>query len=182
MAGPNREGEPPGEPRELDDDAVAARWAELTAALGDLAVPPPSADGAGPDRTGPDRTGPDEPDPAEVRDDARPADLPGARVVRHAAPEPGPRDHVPDEDDDEDDGYEPPDPEPLTHADPAVTLGWVATVGAVVLGVVLSVVWRPVPEGVLGVLALVLVGGVGLLLWRMPARRDRDDRSDGAVV
>ena len=176
MAGPNREGDPPGEPRELDDAAFAARWAELTASLGELAVPPPERPGATPDEPGPDRSG-----PGDVLGDGhpvRPADPPGARVVRPAAP--GPRDYVPDEDDDE--GYEPPEPEPLTHADPAVTLGWVATIGAVVLGVVLSVVWRPVPEEVLGALALVLAGGVGLLLWRMPARRDRDDRSDGAVV
>ncbi|RPF28669.1 hypothetical protein [Georgenia muralis] len=174
MAGPNREGEPPGEPRELDDAAVAARWAELTASLGELAVPPP-------EHPTPGEPGPDRPGPGAVPGDerpARPADLPGARVVRPAAP--GPRDYVPDEDEDE--GYEPPEPEPLTHADPAVTLGWVATIGAVMLGVVLSVVWRPVPDGVLGALALVLAGGVGLLLWRMPARRDRDDRSDGAVV
>lgn len=177
MAGPNREGDPPGE---LDDAAVAARWAELTASLGELAVPPPERPGPTPDEPGPDRSVPGDV-PGDVPGEeipARPADLPGARVVRPAAP--GPRDYVPDEDDDE--GYEPPEPEPLTHADPAVTLGWVATIGAVVLGVVLSVVWRPVPDGVLGALALVLAGGVGLLLWRMPARRDRDDRSDGAVV
>lgn len=158
MAGPTRDGEhEPGE--SLDDAAVAARWAELTASLGELHMPgPDTADG-----------------PLPL---AAPAPAP---------PPPGPRDYSPGpEGDDEDDpasgidGFVPPEPEPLTHADPALTLGWVATVGSVLVGIVLAVVWHPLPGGVLGGLGLVLLAGVVLLLWRMPDRRD--DHSDGAVV
>ncbi|MPV88578.1 hypothetical protein [Georgenia ruanii] len=201
MAGPTRDGDSDS----LDDDAVAARWAELTASLGELHVPVETDDDgrARPVGTSPDTAG----GPA----DARPGGespvagntstgesaggdrgaAAGAPDRRDAAPTgwsgppsaqpPGPRDYSPAEEDE--DGYEPPDPEPLTHADPALTLGWVAALGSVLVGIVLSLVWRPVPTGMLAVLGLTLLGGVGLLLWRMPDGRDDDhDPSDGAVV
>ncbi|WP_127127526.1 hypothetical protein [Georgenia sp. SYP-B2076] len=156
MAGPTGDGEHnPGE--SLDDDAVAARWAELTSSLGELRMP--------------------------ASDDA--AGVPQAAAA--PTPPPGPRDYSSeplDEDDDDPgagiDGFVPPEPEPLTHADPALTLGWVATVGSVLVGIVLAVVWHPLPSGVLGGLGLILLAGVALLLWRMPDHRD--DHSDGAVV
>jgi hypothetical protein len=176
MAGPTRDGDSDS----LDDDTVAARWAELTASLGDLEVPGEVADG---DRgTRVDAPGTDAPG-TDVPGAVTPgAVTPGATSPAVAGPPaapPGPRDYVPDEEDDE--GYEPPEPESLTHADPALTLGWVAALGSVLVGFVLFVVWRPVPTGVLAVLGLTLLAGVALLLWRMPDGHD-DDRSDGAVV
>ncbi|MFH5823018.1 hypothetical protein [Georgenia sp. AZ-5] len=175
MPGPTRDGEQ--DPHEsLDDATVAARWAELTAELGELQVP---ADDGGTrlGRSGPDAAAAASPTPAG---EAAPELRAGPSGPAAPVPLPGPRDYSPAEDD-EDEGYVPPEPEPLTHADPALTLGWVLAVGSVLLGFVLAVVWRPLPDGVLGGLGAALVGGVALLLWRMPARRD-DDRDDGAVV
>lgn len=155
MAGPTAPDGAPGphEP-ELDDETVAARWAELTASLGPLDVAPEPPD--------PPRAIPDLPRaiPAEAQE--RPL---------------GPRDYLADEDE----GFVPPEPAPLSHADPALTLGWIATVGSLLTGLVLALVWRPLPDGVFAVLGGVLLAGVGLLLWRMPSRRD-DDPSGGAVV
>ncbi|KAE8763845.1 hypothetical protein [Georgenia thermotolerans] len=202
MAGPTRD----GDSNSLDDDTVAARWAELTASLGELHVPAEMDDDgrAGPVGTSPDtaggapqnRPGSGFPGTGDDGAGARPAgadrdagdgapDAPPALSTGPSGPPsaqpPGPRDYSPAEEDDE--GYEPPDPEPLTHADPALTLGWVAALGSVLVGIVLSLVWRPVPTGMLAVLGLTLLGGVGLLLWRMPDGRDDDhDPSGGAVV
>lgn len=155
MGGPSA---PDGNPREpeLDDETVASRWAELTASLGPLDVPAPAP------------ATPEEP-PAPS---APAVDEPVARPL-------GPRDYLEDEDEE---GYVPPEPEPLSHADPALTLGWVATVVSLLTGLVLALVWRPLPDAVFAVLGGVLVAGVGLLLWRMPAGRDHDDPSGGAVV
>ena len=200
MAGPTRDGDSDS----LDDDTVAARWAELTASLGELHVPVEMDDDgrAGPVGTSPDATGgsTDAGPGGGSRGTGNTATGGAAGSDRDAAaggpdqtavppgwtgspaPQPpGPRDYSPAEEDDE--GYEPPDPEPLTHADPALTLGWVAALGSVLVGIVLSLVWRPVPTGMLAVLGLTLIGGVGLLLWRMPDGRDDDhDPSGGAVV
>ncbi|MHB1063773.1 MAG: hypothetical protein ACYC1Z_04640 [Georgenia sp.] len=108
-----------------------------------------------------------------------PPDLPRATPAEPQERPLGPRDYLADEDEDE--GFVPPEPAPLSHADPALTLGWIATVGSLLTGLVLALVWRPLPDGVFAVLGGVLLAGVGLLLWRMPSRRD-DDPSGGAVV
>lgn len=203
MAGPTRDGDSDS----LDDDTVAARWAELTASLGELDVPlerdddaragtvgtsPDTAGGAtdagpggGSAVTGETPTGAvaggDRNADADADGPNHAAIVPTGWSGPPSAQPPGPRDYSPAEEDDE--GYEPPDPEPLTHADPALTLGWVAALGSVLVGIVLSLVWRPVPIGMLAILGLTLLGGVGLLLWRMPDGRDGDhDPSDGAVV
>jgi hypothetical protein len=164
MAGPTRDGGPDsGEP--LDDATVAERWAELTADLGELHVP--------------------------SEEELRPSTpVPPEPQAPRPVPAPGPRDYEPapeDEDDDEDpasgiDGFVPPEPEPLTHSDPALTLGWVATIGSLVLGLLLFVLAPSMPTWVLATLAVALLGGVGLLLWRMPARPEDRGPGDGAVV
>lgn len=164
MAGPTRDGGTDSE-EPLDDATVAERWAELTADLGELHVP--------------------------TDDELRPA--PAAPVEPQAprpVPAPGPRDYqpAPETEDDEEglssgiDGFVPPDPDPLTHADPALTLGWVATVGSLLLGLVLFVLNQSLPTWVMLTLAVALLGGVGLLLWRMPARPEDRGPGDGAVV
>ncbi|TRW47165.1 hypothetical protein [Georgenia yuyongxinii] len=193
MAGPTRDGEHDSSDS-LDDATVAARWAELTASLGELEVPavadPPRDPARGTSADGPSTEGPRPDGPGNTvgwTDDGT-ADAVG-RVdaasgagagASGALPLPGPRDYVADEDDDE--GYVPPEPEPLSHADPALTLGWVAAVGSVVVAIVLAILWRPLPTTVLTVLGLTMLAGVALLLWRMPDGSDPDDRSDGAVV
>ncbi|MPV37667.1 hypothetical protein [Georgenia subflava] len=164
MAGPTRDESPDGDDAPgdaLDDAAVDARWAELTAALGELRMP-------------------EAPEP-EVGA-AESADRP----VHRPAP-PGPRDYSPEDDDEDDpasgiDGFEAPDPGPLDHTDPALTLGWVGVVGSVVVGLLLAIFWSPVPTLVLVGLGAALVGGVALLLWRMPTEPDDSGPGDGAVV
>ncbi|WP_052436965.1 hypothetical protein [Georgenia sp. SUBG003] len=160
MAGPTRDGGTDSD-EPLDDATVAERWAELTRDLGELHVPTDD----------------------ELR--ATPAEPEPPRRV----PAPGPRDYEPGPgtDDDEDpssgvDGFVPPDPDPFSHSDPALALGWVATVGSLLVGLILLVVNESLPTWVLLTLAATLLGGIGLLLWRMPAGPDDRGPGDGAVV
>lgn len=126
MAGPTRDGAPGEDPR---GDDVDTQWADLTARLGELRLPPPGDDEA---------------------DVAPPA--PAAYVP----PAPGPRDYAPrepgrGEDEDEDagrdlvDGFSPPDPDPLTDAHPVVALGWTAVVLGVAVMFLSAIVWQDAP-------------------------------------
>ncbi|QDB79467.1 hypothetical protein FE251_08845 [Georgenia wutianyii] len=155
MAGPTRE---PG--GDVPDD-FEARWAELTSRLGELRLPPAE----------------DDPEPAP---EAAP---------RAAPPVVGPRDYSTEpetEDDDPErdvvDGFVQPDPDPFSRAEPVVVVGWVALLGGLALMVVCVLAWRGAPGMVWLVAVGALATGIGLLLWRMPARRDADDYDDGAVV
>ncbi|GAA4433105.1 hypothetical protein GCM10023169_39720 [Georgenia halophila] len=175
MAGPSRDGA--NDPGPLDDATVAERWAELTAELGDLEVPEdPRRDDRSPrDRAAPDGAAPDgaAPGGGATPDDGDQAPAPRARPL-------GPRDYIEIEDPDEQ-RFVPPEPGPLEHTDPVLTLGWVATIGSLLLGLVLFVLASP-GGWVMLALGAALLCGVALLLWRMPANRDDDDHSDGAVV
>ncbi|MEE6295484.1 hypothetical protein [Georgenia wangjunii] len=166
MAGPTRDGGTDGgaaeDPRE---DDIAAQWADLTARLGELHLPPA---------------------PGEEDD-------PPAVPAAYTPPVPGPRDFSPrepgpdDEDDDDPgrdlvDGFQQPDPEPLSGAHPVVALGWSAVAASIVVMVLCAVVWRSAPGLVWVVSGAALLGGSALLLWQMPAGRDADDYDDGAVV
>ena len=188
MPAPNPDAEPDLPDDDLPDDAVEARWADIVAQLGPLDEPT-DAEGAdepagdtgvdtGVDTGGGTRTGP----AADPRDDA----VPPGRVVS-----PGPRDWpvTPEieELEETESHFTPPEPEPVLSRDPLLTLAWAAVVGVPVL-VVLGVVLRAAVPAlripgwsgpVAGVLFLV---GLGVLLWRMPHRRDPDDHGTGAVV
>lgn len=175
MAGPTRDGgstdgsgaEDPREDGVVDprEEDIAAQWADLTARLGELRLPPPPED----------------------------ADEPAEVPAGYTPPAPGPRDFSPrdpraDDDEDDDpgrdlvDGFQPPDPDPLSGAHPVVALGWAAVGGSILVMVLCAVAWRSAPGIVWVVSAAALLGGAGLLLWQMPARRDADDYGDGAVV
>lgn len=155
MAGPTRE---PG--GNVPDDDLDAKWAELTARLGELRLPPAREDPA------PSSSSPP-PDPAV----------------------PGPRDYstAPETDDDDPardvvDGFQAPDPDPFTRAEPVLVLAWVGVLGGIAVMLLCVLAWRAAP-GVVWLLAVAALAiGTGLLLWRMPARRDTDDYDDGAVV
>lgn len=141
-----------------DADDVDARFAEITASLGDLTVPPADAE---------ERRSEGPADPAPP--DAAPP------------PEPGPRDYVVQDDDE--DGYTPPEPEPLSTGDPVVAIGWVAVLAPLVLVLVYLMLWRGMPAALLGLAGVAFVLGVGVLVWRMPSRRSpEDDDDNGAVV
>ncbi len=151
---PERASEP------LPDADVDTRWAELVSQLGDLDTPP---------------TAPDAPAPGRV-----------------VARTPGPRDWpmTPEVEalEDAESHYVPPDPGPVvTGRDPLLTLAWAVAIGVPIL-TVLALVLRPalptlhLPgwSGFAG--AAAFLAAVGILVWRMPTRRDPDDHDDGAVV
>jgi hypothetical protein len=162
MAGPTRD----RGPDDARGDDIDAQWAELTARLGELRLPPP---------------------------DVGEADAAVPTPAAYTPPAPGPRDYVPreagpQEDTDDDpgrdlvDGFVPPDPDPLSGAHPVVALGWSGVVAGLAVMFLCAIAWRGAPAFVWLMAVAALVAGVGLLLWRMPARRDADDYDDGAVV
>ncbi len=78
--------------------------------------------------------------------------------------------------------YVPPDPGPVLGGDPLLTTAWLAVVGMPILWLVVLIAWRGAPHVVLQASGVVFVLGLGLLLWRMPHRRDSSDDDTGAVV
>lgn len=159
-----------GRPPEPDDereptpdaDDIDVRFADITASLGDITVPPDERDedasrAAGADQGLSERVV--EPPRADDHDDDEDAG--------NAAVEPG---------------FAPPEPPPLIASDPLLTLAWVAVCVAVVLVLVYLMLWRGMPGVLLAAGGVVFVVAVGVLVWRMPVRRDADDHDDGAVV
>lgn len=157
-----------GRPPEPDDereptpdaDDIDVRFADIAASLGDLTVPPAE----GPDDASAD-PGPDREPPTIIG---------------------GPRDYSlgPEiaGEDDAAGGYSPPEPPPLTGGEPLLALGWSGVVGPIVVVLVYLVAWRGMPGFVLGLAGIVFVVAVGVLVWRLPRRREPDDHDDGAVV
>lgn len=165
---------PGGQPRDEAED-VDARWQEIIAQLADLDSEAPGAGRAGPDH---DREA--EPGAGPVRTPT--TDPTAARTVRPAAPASSHRSWSPDPAVEEaEDHFEPPDPGPVLGGDPLLTMAWAVVVGVPVLFIAAVVLWRDIPTVVLRSAAVAFVAGVGLLLWRMPHRRDEDD-GPGAVV
>ena len=159
MAGPTRGAADGGN---TPDDDLDAQWADLTARLGELRLPPAEDD--------------DEPP-------AAPAD------PHPVPPTPGPRDYTPAPETDDDDperdvvdGFVQPDPDPLSRAEPVLVVGWAGVLGGLALMIVCVLAWRGAPGMVWLLAVAALAVGIGLLLWRMPARRETDDHGDGAVV
>ena len=78
--------------------------------------------------------------------------------------------------------FVPPDPGPVLGGDPLLTMAWCAAAGVPVFLLVVLVAWRDAPPALVQAAAALFVVGVGVLLWRMPHRRDPDDDDTGAVV
>ena len=76
----------------------------------------------------------------------------------------------------------PPDPPLVLGRDPLLTMAWALVVGVPILLLVVLVVARPYPVLVAQVGGGAFLVGLAILLWRMPHRRDDDDRGPGAVV
>jgi len=153
---------------ELPDADIEARWADLVEQLGDLERPGTSPE---PSDAGPER--PDEPT---------------AHIV---VPAPGPRDWpaTPEVEalEESETHFTPPDPGPVLSRTPLLTLAWIVVVAVPVLTVVSVIVRALVPAlsvpGWVGPAAgAAFLGGIGVLVWRMPHRRDPDDPGNGAVV
>lgn len=160
------------------DAEVDREWFEIVARLQADAptgsASPPDADGH---RSDPPREPwlPTSPAPAE------PGPVPTGRPP--GAPSPtDPRGWSRDpEVEDEETHFQPPDPGPVLGGDPLLTMAWAAVVGAPLLFLLSVTFWRSVPTVLLQVAAALFVGGLAVLLWRMPHRRD-DDAGPGAVV
>jgi hypothetical protein len=178
--------ETPDHPAPTDEDA----WAAIVAQLSEL----DGYDGA------------DEPDSPEQPEEPTPT-APAAglsfpvapwvaerRVVRPAQdPTPAPEltgrdwDGTAQFDDaeaaaDADAHFVPPDPGPVLGGDPLLTMAWFAAAGMPIFLLVVLVAWRDAPAALVQAAAVVFVLGIGVLVWRMPHRRDPDDHDTGAVV
>ncbi|MFS0705456.1 hypothetical protein AB6N23_13120 [Cellulomonas sp. 179-A 9B4 NHS] len=163
----------PGRGADDGDDAV---WASIVARLRDV---DDAADAAGPAAPG-----------RVVRPAAPEPPAAGAPPVPEAAP---PRlsgrdwDGTAQYDDAEDavdeaEHFVPPDPGPVLGGDPLLTMAWGAAVGVPILLLVVVVAWRDAPALLLRAAVGLFVVAVGVLVWRMPHRRDPADDDPGAVV
>lgn len=208
----DRDDDLPGDtPRELGDDDVASRWADIVATLGDIDVS--RSDGGAGDPGKPaessqtsrsddetdaddraedtadddadDRTADRSQDRAADRADDEPA--PGSRVILPAGPRDWPLSPEAEALEEADSHFTPPEPPPLLSRDPLLTMAWSFVVGVPVLAVIGMVVSAAVPSldipPLVGQIGLGLfVAGLGVLIWRMPHQRDPDDDGPGAVV
>ena len=199
----DRDDDVPGDtPRELGDDDVASRWADIVATLGDIDVNRAGGGAVDPEKPAessqtsrPD----DESDAGDRADDpagdrsadraADPADEPGieSRVILPAGPRDWPLSPEAEALEDEDSHFTPPEPPPLLSRDPLLTMAWSFVVGIPVLAVIGIIVSAAVPAlaipPLVGQISLGLfVAGLGVLIWRMPHQRDPDDDGPGAVV
>ncbi len=82
---------------------------------------------------------------------------------------------------DEEEHFVPPDPGPVLSSDPLRMLTWAIAIGVPVLYVVMLVAWHNPPGWLAPVATALLLAAIGVLVWRMPHRRDHDSDS-GAVV
>lgn len=184
----DRDDDVPGDtPRELGDDDVASRWADIVATLGDMDAPRADAEAGGGEK------------PAESSQTSRPGDeadaagLPDAepgtesRVILPAGPRDWPLSPEAEALEEAEAHFTPPEPPPLMSRDPLLTMAWSFVVGVPVLAVIGVIVAAAVPAiaipplvGQIGV--GLFVAGLGVLIWRMPHQRDPDDDGPGAVV
>ncbi|MFD2028944.1 hypothetical protein [Promicromonospora aerolata] len=200
----DRDDDVPGDtPRELGDDDVASRWADIVATLGDMDVS--RADGVAADPEKPAESSQtsrlDDEAAAEERADGRtgpradgPADDPagdepatGSRVILPAGPRDWPLSPETEALEEAESHFTPPEPPPLLSRDPLLTMAWSFVVGVPTLALILMIVAAAVPAvaipplvGQVGV--GLFVAGLGVLIWRMPHQRDPDDDGPGAVV
>jgi hypothetical protein len=155
------------------------------------AVPPDDAHDGVPAESKADADGPadgtadaDVPDPDDEPIGAKDLDTRFAELVTRLRGAPDPRSWEPGpevEIEDEDEHFEPPEPEAVLSGDPLLTMAWCAVLGVLLLMVVVAVGWRDVPTIVLQAAGVIFLAGIGLLIWRMPRDND-DDPGPGAVV
>ena len=171
-------------------------WERITAGLPDLAQleAPDETEDSGTDGdpgethtpgAHPGAPSPSTPEPGAAHPFARrPPSSAGAQVPRLGEVPPGsagPRDYeVPE--DDEDEGYIPPEPPPIGATDPLPTLAWLMALGGPVLTVLLLIFWTTAPGWLyLSAVGASLVGWL-VLFWRMPKGRSDSGDDNGAVL
>jgi hypothetical protein len=149
---------------------VEARWADIVADLSDVSAAAESAVADADSREAP----------------GAPRDLHDAFPVAPWVQAPGPRDWpaTPEVEDLEEaeSHFTPPDPEVGIGRDPLLTMAWGLVAGVPILLLVGMVLLRPFPTVVAQIAGGLFVAGLGVLLWRMPHRREDDDAGPGAVV
>ena len=165
-----------GERSASDQERTDAAWASIVAELSDLSTDPPG-----------ERTS------AAGQDDV-PFDFPVAPWVQdpptragtardHAA---GPRDWPASADveaaEERDGEFVAPDPEIALSADPLRNLALLALCAAPIALVLAAMFWVGAPRVFFVALAVVFLGGAGLLVWRLPHGRDDRAGNDGAIV
>lgn len=160
------------------DAEVDREWREIVARLrADDAAGPVGAESAAPPATEPPNEPPTDrghPTPgAPAARAGRPPGMPSSTDPRAWSVDP--------EAEEQDSHFQPPDPGPVLAGDPLLTMAWAAVIVAPVLFLLSVTFWRSAPQVLLQVAAALFVGGLGVLLWRMPHRRDDDD-GPGAVV
>jgi len=194
----DRDDDVPGDtPRELGDDDVASRWADIVATLGDLGAS--RADGAADDPEKPaESSQTSRPDDESIADgagdridgsagDRSDEPAPGSRVILPAGPRDWPLTPEIEALEEAESHFTPPEPPPLMSRDPLLTMAWSFVVGVPTLalvGMIVSAAMTSVSIPPLaGQIGLGLfVTGLGVLIWRMPHQRDPDDDGPGAVV
>lgn len=163
------------QPARQDDEAV---WASLVARLQDVDLAA-DAGGSGPGRV----VRPAAPEPAaddRATSDAVPSD-PTPRLTGRDWE--GTEQYDAAEDAvDEAEHFVPPDPGPVLGGDPLLTMAWAAAVGVPLFLLVVVVAWRDAPPVLVRTGVGLFVVAVGVLVWRMPHRRDPSDDDPGAVV
>ncbi|RPF20845.1 DUF4282 domain-containing protein [Myceligenerans xiligouense] len=193
-AGPETNDRTP-DPGELADETVDARFADLVASLGDLGAGPATRTSV-PESPEPQvglRRAGTHPDPDDDDHDADVADAPATPTPpTPPARASGPRDWPVTPEvaalEEADSHFTPPEPEPLlSDKDPLLTMAWIAVAVIPVLALVSVIAVAAIPAlsipALVGQVALGLfVAGLGVLLWRMPHRRDPEDDDPGAVV
>ncbi|UFU04826.1 hypothetical protein [Ruania halotolerans] len=164
---PDDSDSPADRPEPTDAD-IDARWAEITAQLGDLHTQ--TGDAPGERRPTTETTG--TAGPVELPRSSEGGERPGTDLA-------GPRDYTV-ADNAEEAGFVPPDP-PLRAHDPLPTLAWFFALGGPILTVLFLIVWPAAPSWVYLAAIIASILGWLVLLWRMPRGR-RSDTDDGAVV
>lgn len=92
----------------------------------------------------------------------------------------GPRDYAVAEEPEE--GFVPPEPEPISTADPLLVLAWVAAIGGPIAFILLLILWSSAPALVWLTALVAMLAGWGVVIWRLPRSRHRSDDDDGAVL
>ncbi|MCG2798292.1 MAG: hypothetical protein L6367_07100 [Cellulomonas sp.] len=83
---------------------------------------------------------------------------------------------------DEQEHFVPPEPGPVLGGNPLLTASWLVVAAMPLFWLVAAIGWRSAPDVLVQASVVVFVLAVGVLVWRMPHRRDPDDGDDGAVV
>lgn len=116
---------------------------------------------------------PSQPEPRSGEPDDETGDAPPSSTLG------GPRDYAPPADE-LDEHFEPPEPDPITSADPIRLLAWTGAIAGPICLMLVVMFWSAAPAIVWLTLLTVTVLGWVVAILRLP--RSRNDDDDGAVV